>query len=1133
MPSTINFLWLTFALQFEKIYIMIEYTPEQQKAIDCTGSLIVSASAGSGKTTVMIQRILRLLRQGVPIKGFFVSTFTKASAQDMQSKLKDKLHELASEDAQMLQLADSVNEASIGTFHSLCAKFVRAYFYAANVDPDFVLMDEQESKLILHESIKKVLDKAHEAPTDSFLNLYNVTLQNRTDKALQEQIVKVYLYCKAQVDWQEWLDNASKCHEYPDECVSWYSDIVESKLSHLKSVLNDFFEKTSKMGMNFGLYVNELLQLLDGSQAPLTSLSKIKCNVDKGIGEHLDKYEEFKKIKKHVQSVCEKFSQTLVDPRLACDILNQLLQLVQQSCVEYDRAKAEIAKLDFSDLEHCMLKVLQNPQTRRQLTSSISHMFVDEYQDINPLQDKVLTILGEQAEVFVVGDVKQSIYSFRMCDPRFFVKKMQAESLVQNNMQLINLNGNFRSHQKILEFVNSVFAPIMTVSSGGSNYAQESMLRGGNIFEQTNLPSVVCKIVHSQKSTCSDVLPPYDILQHVNKVDGNAAEIEVVVRHVADLVLNHKVDFGDIAILTHSRDKFSFELCNALNDLGFDTLLEQKKTVLDSLECSSLLAFLSLVDFVKNDIALVGVLRSGFCGLGDVELAQIRASFVDGYSFFDCCNSYVKHNDDSIAKHLKLLFDKIEHYQSLKNSLTVSQLAYTIVAQHDFLFSLYKNPSSSQVLFWFLEDIEKHPYQHDLCRYLQSVHDNVPNLRQSEQTGCINIVTVHASKGLEYDYVILPNLDRHFNKDYSRQKFLLDSKLGIASKYFDVENGKTHSNATFEYFRHSIECNARSEEMRLLYVALTRAKKQIFLTIDSSASDFKKGDNVTKWSDWLYPVVQQKSLGCNCFFNDGWQKLNDQSLKTDFATYRDDFGKSQSWISDVSQDDSSASDVSLGGNTTLFGKPDVHLLELIKSNVEISWKNIAHTTKSSVTRLLKTEESEPVLYEDDKGVELGTAYHKVLQCIDLELPFALAFKNLEPTIAVYKDRGLDLQVGVLQKAHGMLQRLLKGRKVYRERPFMLNATKFCLNDPISGEQVLASQFYGTDLIQGIIDVVALKGESAIVVDYKTSINKSNFESYNRQLQLYRIALSNILGFKEIETFLYDITKSKLHRGVEM
>jgi ATP-dependent helicase/nuclease subunit A len=1093
----------------------VQFTQDQQRAIDQTGNLIVSASAGSGKTTVMISRILRLLQQGIDINGLVVSTFTRASAQDMQTKLKNKLDELAAQDPNSIGLVDKVNEMNIGTFHSLCAKFVRQYFYAAQVDPDFVLMDEIESGTLLQESIVQVIEEAHLNPTADFLDLYNIMLSNRTDRALRQQIATVYLYCKAQVDWQQWLDTAVDNHSDPDRIVQLYQDTINARREQLKLQLLAFCQECIKIGMDCGVYVNELTQLLEGKEIKLSVLSQKKCSVDKDNWAHLDKYEQFKALKNYIKDSCDKLNLELMDPKLAYPIAKELLTLCNKSCIVYEQRKSNISKLDFGDIEHCMLKVLHNTQARQQLTSSISHIFVDEYQDINPLQDMIIGMLSERAEIFVVGDVKQSIYSFRMCNPKFFVHKMQLDSLHNLNMRLIKLNGNFRSDNKILDFVNAVFAPIMTAQYGGSDYAQDSMLTGRVAIDPNpNSPkAVLCKVVHCTKPERPDKLPIYDIRNHVNDMYDGAAECDVVVRHIADLVLNHGVQLEDISILTQSRDKFAYALCDALNEVGFDTKLGQSKSVLESIETSSIISYLALVDYPRDDINLATVLRSGFVGLDDNQLSNIRLNHKDGATFYDCCRTYATSHNDDVGKMLQVLFDKLEYYSVLKHSLTVSQLAHTIIAEHDFELSLYGNKDANpEVLYWFLQDIEKHPYQYDLYKFLQSIQDTQPNIRESESKNCISIITVHASKGLEYDYIILPNLDRTFNKDYSRLKFLLNSDMGLASKNFDVLNGRVGTNAVFEYFKLNIDANARAEEMRLLYVALTRAKKQLLMTMDSRASDCNEGDSVNKWSDWIWPIVQQLEIVNNCYYDDGWVRFDPNSQQDVDTSLGDTNDTLQRQLSQVQA-------------PLVFGKPDSQLLKLVEDSMTPQWQSNNRVAKSSVTRLLKTEEFEPVLYDNDM-LDVGTGYHKVLQHIDYAQDWETAWSNVSGIVEELRSQGVDINMDIVHKTHNIFGKMTQGATVYKERAFVLNALNFDVDD--GGKLVKAAEYYNTALIQGIIDIVILKDNHVTIVDYKYKMHKSSQDAYNKQLQLYTHAINKILGLTVERACVYDICKTQLY-----
>ncbi|MDR3022232.1 MAG: UvrD-helicase domain-containing protein, partial [Clostridiales bacterium] len=479
----------------------MNFTNEQLLAINTEGNMLVSASAGSGKTTVMIQRILRLLKSGVQMNEIFVSTFTNASALDMRTKLK---RELINYDS----IVDNLHQASIGTFHSLCSKLIRKFFYAVDIDPDFALMDEKESDLILQECIEQIVQETNRNPTQDYLSLYNVLLLNRTDRALRQQIAKIYYFSRTQVNDSEWLLKASNSHAKPQNFIVEYQKKRESKLQSLKAQLLQFQELARQVELDFGIYVTELLDFLDGRACTLSTLSKKKCKFcEKTSGfiynRQVEVYEQFKDFKLYFKSKAEKLNLEICDPELALPFVLEILRLTELSAQRYERKKQQVAKLDFADIEHKMLKVLENSDTRQLILSEIKYLFVDEYQDINPLQDKILSMLGQNAQIFIVGDVKQSIYSFRMCDPKFFIQKLKDSTLQQ-----VNLNGNFRSRIEILDFVNSVFAPVMTTDWGGADYSQDSMLSGGNNSIPASFPipsksAVVCKIVKNEQIDAS------------------------------------------------------------------------------------------------------------------------------------------------------------------------------------------------------------------------------------------------------------------------------------------------------------------------------------------------------------------------------------------------------------------------------------------------------------------------------------------------------------------------------------------------------------------------------------------------------------------------------------------------------
>jgi ATP-dependent helicase/nuclease subunit A len=539
------------------------------------------------------------------------------------------------------------------------------------------------------------------------------------------------------------------------------------------------------------------------------------------------------------------------------------------------------------------------------------------------------------------------------------------------------------------------------------------------------------------------------------------------------LHLLHNVKLESIAILTRSRDWFAYKLCSALNDLQLSAKMQHHASVFECPELAAIICFLAIIDYQKNDIAMATVLKSQFYDLSDQQLSTI-VSTCKCSSFVESCQNYASsQKNDDLSKKLTQFFDKLERYSVLKHSLTVCQLAHTIIADHNFTMALQgREDYSLQTMYLYLNDLNSHPYQNDLSRFVQSVFQNPPKIEhEQESTNCITIMTVHGSKGLEFDYLIVANPTATFNIDDTKDKFLLHSDFGLVSKYYDIQNRQTVTNAVYELAKEDISYVSKCEQMRLLYVALTRAKIQLTIFMDSSAKRVSVGHDVTRWSDWIYPAL----------------------------------AKSNALVEYLQSDDNSDDVFDLNQENThkVFGNPDCKLVESIQQ-CTVSWDISQKVFKSSVTKLLKTEEYEPILF-DEQNIEIGLAYHRALQFIDFNLEFEQAYTNLEKYMV-----GLDKKV--LRNAHSKIKSLIGKAKIYRERTFILNASDLNLN---------------TTLIQGMIDLIIVDKGKATIVDYKYTTKGDRMSSYCKQLQIYSEAVKRIIGLDVHSKFVYDIVKGQL------
>jgi len=1080
----------------------IEYTDEQLQAINTEGSLIVSASAGSGKTTVMIERIFRLLCQGVDIDNIFITTFTKASALDMKQKLKAKLQSVEYEvqGLKVDDIIDSIDTTNIGTFHSVCAKIIRTHFYSCGVDPDFILIDEKEADYLLFDSISSVVDSFNKCPTQDYLNLYRVFLSARKDIILKELIKKIYYFVVTQKSPQDWIDNCLKLILNPSEI----DQMIESQRLELKKSLQDsaieYQDRAKAVGMDFGEYVQELLNAIngktniDGSSLKISKKS-VKCDESNALC--IDLYSEFKDFRTKTKIQMQKLFEDRVDSSLCYPYVKTLLDLVQSAKAKYQAKKIKYAKLDFNDIEHTMIKVLQDQVARQLLSQKIRYMFVDEYQDINPLQDEIISILSESAESFFVGDVKQSIYGFRMCDPKYFIDKLNDKA-----NRVINLNGNFRSVLPILDFVNQVFATIMTPDLGGVDYIKNSMLVGSTAGRDN---SVVVKMIEPYKNTkYSDIsLDLYDPMSHENYLESDTknlqAEIDSVAEHIYNLY-ESGVALKDIAVLVRSRGDFAFGLNARLKECGIESFVGIKSDLLDNEETAAVFYYLKIVDFPNDDIALTAVLSSGFYDISASQFERIvigcqdKESDKNHMSFFDRCKYYLKCNqsstidcDQDLITQLKLFFDNLEYLNIYKYTHTVAQIANKIVSMHNYFFTLYGKSNGSakaEVLYQYLDGLVIDPNNADLSRYVAHIDEYGDTIQEFEYGSVVKIMTAHSSKGLEYEYLILADMCHEFNKKDIYNSVLLHN-CGIGIKYFDLDSGIAYKNSVYEYIQNLKNNQLISEEMRLLYVALTRAKKQLalFLRVPNADYSLPKDKSTSKhWMDFIFKICQG---------------YNPQFVSPDFR------------LSNLEKVDTKK----------VYAKrsePLIRHLTKIMDSAVYKYTVIGVETKSTVSRLLADQKG--ILSAEDtidlqqvqqlqKLKQRGTDYHKALELMDFDIPFETTYQNILQRLG---DRYLSK--AKLQKAHQTIGNLVAGGQIYKERSFVLN-------------RALTED--GDSLLQGKIDLIILNGQQATIVEYKSSLFKADLELYKMQLEMYKDAIQKIMQIFDVKTIIYDIQKSKL------
>lgn len=1133
--------------------MQVQYTEEQLRAINTMGSLIVSASAGSGKTTVMIERIFRLLCQGIDIDSIFITTFTKASAIDMKRKLKLKLQKADTDNPSGIpieDIIDSIDTTNIGTFHSVCGKIIRTHFYSCDIDPDFILMDEQEQNYLLGESILSTIEKYNENPTEDYLNLYRVFLSKRKDTNLRDLIKRVYYFAIAQINPQEWLKNSTYAILNPQSIQELLATQSQQNIQDMLQITQNYTQKAQELGMYFNEYTQELMDKLQNRPCEYSKLvwsdKRVKC--DKENPEHLDLVAQFKKFREQVKDYIDnQNSQQLVDSRLCGPYAQCIVDLVLDTMQHYEQQKIKYAKLDFGDIEHAMIRVLQDENAQQILSQKIKYMFVDEYQDINPLQDHIISKLATNAESFFVGDVKQSIYGFRMCDPKYFVQKLNDP---QNT--IIHLNGNFRSSSPILQFINQVFSPIMTQELGGVDYANTSMLSGSTLSTIQN-PVVITQIqppIQEDKSLQSK-LPLYDPTNHPQHLQENGknlqAEVEAVATHIYNLNLEQNVPCKDIAVLVRSRSQFAYQLQQVLTKCGIDSFVGEEKEWLQTEEIATVFNYLKLVDYPKDDISLVAVLTSGMYDLTSLDLETIQMHYTahqaqhlvqdktyndqdnntqtetkQKSSFFDKCKYYSQEGDDFTLKtKLQTFFDNLKNLTIYNYTHTVQDLAGKIVSSHDYFLKLHTRPNGdtkAQSLYQYLSQLEQNPHNADLAKYIYFTTENAQKTKDIGSENAVSIITAHASKGLEYDYLIVADLAKQFNNRDTVQRVLLHNE-SMAMHYFDLENGESHLNAVYQYIQSQKQQNIQSEELRLFYVALTRAKKQLALFLRLTKDDYQapklgqgKGqynlpEQAKSWLDFVYPACSRihKKIPST------YQMPRVEQLDIKKVYSKPDPQLTRQIMDFMQQSSYSFSSKGVKTKTTvtrfLADLDDNQQEQDMYDTYDTDGNLLLNVELRKLAQIKKQKAQE----RNKKSKQMGTNYHKMLELLDFNQDFVQAFQRLTTQLSLTSTLK-STEIAKLQKAHAIISQLTQGNQIYKEKAFVQN---------------LSPQLDSNSLMQGKIDLLIIQDDTATIIEYKTTVPRDKLIPYTRQLSLYAQAIHQIIHPKKIKTLIYDISKSKL------
>lgn len=928
-----------------------EWTEEQKQVIELRDrNILVSAAAGSGKTAVLVERIITEITEGdspKDIDKLLVVTFTKAAAAEMRTRIGDALEErlrLEPENQHIQKQASLLHTAQITTIDSFCQSIIKNYFHVIHLDPSFRVGDETDLEIMKQELLSELLEekyqKAHEEGQKGFLRFTDMLSVGRTDHAIEEMVLSLDRLATSYPWKEEWLEKCSMLYdaqtleeleqtEWMGELLKYLENSVQEYLQMAKSalkicqegdgpqayqdaVLSDiaFLEEMQRAG-SYQEYYQEFEKY---NSARLKAIRSKE--VDNGKKDFVKNLRETY-LKKGMEKLRERFffqnpQEMLLDIQVMAPAVRELVSLTLEFGRIFAEKKREEGILDFADMEHFALEILVTKEedgtvhpseTALELQEYYEEILTDEYQDSNYIQELLLTSLCRAPEskpyLFMVGDVKQSIYKFRLARPELFFGKYQSYTVGKGPFQKIDLHRNFRSRESVLESANYIFEQIMQESLGGIVYDEAARLVTGADFgapekdsekEADGEKQIAGKtevVVIEQKS--DDVFLQKKSLEAA--VIGE--KIKGMVQGGSPLYVKGKngfrpVEYRDIAILLRSLTGWSEEFIEVLNDMGIPAYADTKTGYFTSLEVETILNLLHIIDNPRQDIPLVSVLRSSFCNVTDEELAWI-GTMPEGLDFWDKVQEVIHCGTEderlcALSEKLSDFLEKLEHYRQFAKLHSVYELLRKIYYETGYYDLMAAMPSGEKrranldiLLQQSIEFAQNgHLGTYGFTRYIESLRKSEVDFGEAsvngENTNAVRIMTIHKSKGLEFPVVFVAGMGKQFNLMDARKGTIIDSDYGIGCDFVDLELRVKQPTLLKRLMANQITLGTLAEEIRILYVALTRAKEQLIITGTSSGLEKKLEGWIAKsaflnfsqlsgaqtYLDWIMPAILKR-----------------------------------------------------------------------------------------------------------------------------------------------------------------------------------------------------------------------------------------------------------------------------------
>ncbi len=1211
------------------------WTEEQQLAISKRNSnILVSASAGSGKTAVLVERVInKVINEKIDIDKILVVTFTNAAATELKERLLVAIYDALKknkEDKFLKRQLTYINRASITTIHSFCLDILRSNFQEVGIDPNFKICDETEANILKAKAIANVLEGEYIKSNEDELtkeNLYNLLeLFGSKDENLVTYILKIYEYIQCFAYPFNWLKeqvekyNIDKVEDLYDtdfgktiyeDTINKIDVLIKREESLVEDIReNEDFEKYVEV-LEDDIYIlkqcinvnekswdklYENLRELNFKNAPRYNGDNIELK-DK-LSSYRNKVlkEEIRKLK---LSIYEKTETILADQKIAYSYIKYICDFVIKFKAEYDRLKSDKNYIDFNDIEHLALELLikQNSENNEleytdvaySLREKFKEVYTDEYQDISFIQEAILDAVSKDDNRFMVGDIKQSIYRFRQAMPSIFNDKYDRYKSIESleddaiNSKII-LAKNFRSREQVIESINYIFEKIMSKDLGECSYEKEETLKYGASYEEDGLNYKteinVLDLKEEESSVSYDEENESEVEETIKDLKNFEIEALYVSAKIKELMKKYKtynvkakkfedIKYKDIVILVRSiKDKGKI-LEDALKSVNIPVFCDTSSNLFESEEIYLVISLLKVLDNLYQDIHMVSIMYSIIGNFTLDELVYIRS--IDKKSrvydnlvyYYDLLNKKEEKSDFEES-----LYNKICEFLNLINYLkvyakqnSISSLILKIYDTTNIYRQYLRDNNCKQRIanLDLLVEVALNCEEQNILTlseyitYVDNLKEKVDNSKNSakiigENENVVRIMTIHKSKGLEFPFVILCNTSKKYNLKDASNTVTLHHSLGIGINVVNNKYKVAYPSVIKQAIKNKIERETKSEELRMLYVALTRAKEK--LIIFSTVKDYNKFN-----SKQILILDKEKIIPSVVLNNNSYFENINMALKNSIDSSLFDFNvinvlneKLGDLLEDEKENILNINEQIRKNNK--FKKEEIkEEIEKIKKDIEYKYENdklVNTPSRVSVSELKKAAQEEnnvfvkdfaeestslkdkyklPNLLQDTESTytsaRKGTLIHFILENMDMKQEYT---KN---TLNEYIANLVNL--GVISKKDSLyinVEKILKflNTNIAKEIKESNNVKK-------EQEFVLKDKSISNSIIQGIIDLYYInKNGNVILIDFKTDkIDKDEeyIKRYEKQLQIYRKALEKLLNKKVEKSYIYSFYLDKI------